>query len=366
MREFFKKFRLLDIPLVVAMLLLQALGLTVLYSTSLSNSSMSIFWRQLLFAGVGLGLFFVFAFYNYHNLSKANRIVYPLILLLLFYVLFFARDIRGSSRWIDFGFFQLQPAEFAKVALVIVLARWFGLKQALVNSWSHIGVTLVLAAVPFVLVLLEPDLGSSLVIASIWGGMILISPISKRLLLGLFVAFLVVAGLSWQFLLHDYQKNRVEVFLDPNLDPKGKGYNVRQATIAVGSGRLFGRGLGKGLQSQLKFLPERQTDFVFAAAAEEIGFIGSSVLLGLYGFLLYRITLIIRNSKDYLGRFLAMGVFCIFFVQVLINIGMNMGVMPVTGIPLPFMSYGGSALFVVYIALGMIQNVTIQSKALRS
>ncbi len=352
-------------PLFVVMLLVQALGLAVLYATSLSNPSMTIFWKQLLFASVGLILFFVFAFYNYHSLSKMNRIAYPVIIIVLIYVLFFARDIRGSSRWIDFGFFQLQPAEFAKVILVIVLARWFGLRQALVNSWKHMLMTLVMTAIPFVLVLLEPDLGSSLVLASVWGGMILLSPISKKYIIALLVSFLIISGFSWEFLLHDYQRLRVEVFLNPDLDPKGKGYNVKQATIAVGSGQLFGRGLGKGLQSQLKFLPERQTDFVFASAAEEIGYFGSSVLLGFYIFMIYRLYTIMQKSKDYLGRYLTMGVLCVFFVQIIINIGMNMGIMPVTGIPLPFMSYGGSALLVSYICLGIVQNVVMQSRSLR-
>lgn len=362
---FLSKLKFFDLPLFIIMVLIQALGLLVLYSTSLSNASLNIFWRQLLFTTAGLVLFFVFAFYNYHNASKANRIVFPILLIVLLFVLIFGREIRGSSRWIDFGFFRFQPAEFAKITLAIVLARWFALRQHLVNSWRYVFVTIILALTPFVLVLLEPDLGSAIVLFSVWAGMLLASPINRKFLAIFALGFVFVAAFGWAFVLQDYQRQRLEVFLNPELDPQGKGYNVRQATIAVGSGRILGRGLGKGLQSQLKFLPERQTDFIFAAASEEIGFLGSGALVLLYGFLLFRLITIMQNSKDYLGRYLLMGVFCIFFTHIVVNIGMNMGVMPVTGIPLPFMSYGGSALFVSYITLGIAQNVAIQSKALR-
>lgn len=359
----FKKF---DVWLVLCILLLQSLALSVLYSTSLANPNMSIFYKQLLFAVCGWVFFIFFAFYNYHSLAKVNRLIYPGILFLLVYVLFFSRDIRGSSRWIDLGFFQLQPAEFTKFFLTIVLARWFSLKQALVNSWKYITVTILLTALPAVLILLEPDLGSAIAVSTIWIGMILVSPISKKLLATLVLIFVISVGLSWEFLLMDYQKHRLEVFLDPNLDPKGKGYNVRQATIAVGSGQFLGRGLGKGLQSQLKFLPERQTDFVFAAAAEETGLIGVSVILGLYGYILYRLVLGMQQAKDYLGKYLLAGFFSVIVLQIVVNIGMNIGIMPVTGIPLPFFSYGGSSLIVSYMMMGVVQSVLMQAKTMKS
>jgi rod shape determining protein RodA len=175
---------------------------------------------------------------------------------------------------------------------------------------------------------------------------------------------LAVAGV-WQFVLHDYQRVRLETFLDPNLDPRGRGYNVRQAIIAVGSGEAFGRGLGKGLQSQLKFLPERQTDFIFATAAEEIGFLGSALMVLLYALLMWRMLMVAARARDELGRYLAYGIFFFFFFQVTINIAMNLGLAPVTGIPLPLLSYGGSSLLVTFLALGIVHNISWQSRALR-
>ncbi len=179
------------------------------------------------------------------------------------------------------------------------------------------------------------------------------------------IASIAFAGVAWQYVLQDYQHKRIEVFLNPDKDPKGKGYNVRQAIIAVGSGEMFGRGLGRGLQSQLKFLPERQTDFIFASASEEIGFIGVSVLLGLYYLLFRRLLRIMKYARDDLAMYITGGVLFLFLAQVIINIGMNIGLLPVTGIPLPFLTYGGSSLLVTCIALGIVQNVARQSKALR-
>jgi rod shape determining protein RodA len=303
--------------------------------------------------------------YNYHTLAKVNRGTYVVLIVLLLFVLFFGRSIRGSARWIDLGFFQLQPAEFAKVIVVIGLSRWFYLFRGEINSWKNVLLTIILAGIPAGLVLVEPDLGSSMVIMAVWFGILLVSSISKRRLLVLILCgMLAVAGV-WQFVLHDYQRVRLETFLDPNLDPRGRGYNVRQAIIAVGSGEAFGRGLGKGLQSQLKFLPERQTDFIFATAAEEIGFLGSALMVLLYALLMWRMLMVAARARDELGRYLAYGIFFFFFFQVTINIAMNLGLAPVTGIPLPLLSYGGSSLLVTFLALGIVHNISWQSRALR-
>jgi rod shape determining protein RodA len=215
------------------------------------------------------------------------------------------------------------------------------------------------------LVLRQPDLGSTLILLGIWFGAMLISSVKKKFIVILIVAGIAVAAVSWQFLLHDYQRNRIEAFIDPALDPRGQGYNVRQAIIAVGSGHVTGRGFGQGLQSALRFLPERQTDFVFAAMSEEIGFVGSFTIVVLYGFLLLRLLKVVRMARDDFGMYVAAGVLCMIFGQVLINIGMNIGIMPVTGIPLPFITHGGSSLVVAMASLGIVQNIVIQSKTLR-
>lgn len=354
-----------DLPLLFVSGLLLILGVTLQYTSSLSNPTMSIFWRQLTFASVGAVVLVCMANYNYHTLARVNRGTYIILIVLLLFVLLFGREIRGSARWINLGFFQLQPAELAKLVVIIGLARWFYLFRGEINAWRNVIITFLLAAVPAGLVLVEPDLGSALVILAVWFGILLVSPISKKRLIVLAFCGILAAGAVWQFALHDYQRNRLETFLDPNLDPKGTGYNVRQALISVGSGQLFGRGLGRGLQSQLRFLPERQTDFIFATAAEEIGFIGSAVVVALYALLMSRILVIAGRARDDLGKYLSYGVFFLFFFQALINIAMNIGMAPVTGIPLPLLSYGGSSLLVTMLALGLMHNISWQSRALR-
>lgn len=365
MFNFISKFKSFDIPLQIICGLLLLIGLVILYGTSVSGANMEIFWRQLLFAAGGLGAYFFFSFYDYQSLSKVSKYGYIAILLLLIFVLVFGREIKGSTRWIDLGFFQLQPAEFAKIVVIVGLSRWLYLKRGQINTWKNIAVTLLYTGIPAILIMREPDLGSSIILMGIWAGLILISPMHKKYLAALLIFAVIGSGLAWKFVMHDYQKRRVEVFINPELDPRGEGYNVRQATIAVGSGQLFGRGLGQGLQGQLNFLPERQTDFIFASASEEIGFVGVSALLILYFLLLNRLLYIMRNTKDDLAYYIVGGVLFMLFGQILINIGMNIGLMPVTGIPLPFLSYGGSSLLTVLIALGIVQNIARQSKTLR-
>ncbi len=365
MLSFLSRFKYSDQPLLAATLLLAAGGLAILYATTLSDGSSGVFFRQVFFLLIGLSAFFFFSVFNYHSLAKLNRVIYPIFIVLLLYLPFFGSLIRGSSRWIDFSIFRFQPAEFAKVVVILGLARLLYIKRGQINSWPTIIWSFVYTALPAGLIVIEPDLGSAIIILSIWLGVILLSPIKKKFLIILFLIFLAGAGVTWKFVLKDFQKDRVLVFLNPGLDPKGRGYNVRQATIAVGSGQFAGMGLGKGVQSQRKFLPERQTDFIFAAGSEEVGFLGSFGLLALYFFLMFRISKIMRAAKDDLGMYIAGGALFFFFFHVLINIAMNVGLLPVTGIPLPFASAGGSSLVVSLIVLGIVQNVATQSKALR-
>jgi len=365
MFSFLNKFKHFDVPLIVSTLLLSFAGMAILYATTLSEDSKGIFYRQLIFLGTGLAGFVFISFFDYHILAKANRLIYIIIFAVLFYTLLFGFVSHGSRRWLNLGVGSFQAAEFAKLSVILGLSRLLYLKRGQINSWRTIIWSFFYALIPAVLVVLEPDLGSAIIIMSLWLGIILLSPIKKKFLAILFICFLAFCGIGWKFMLKDFQRDRVRVFLNPNLDPKGRGYNVRQATIAVGSGEFLGRGLGKGVESQSKFLPERQTDFIFAASSEEIGFIGSFSLLGLYFFLLVRILKIMRKAKDDLGMYIAGGVFCFFFFHVLINVGMNIGLLPVTGIPLPFVSAGGSSLIVSLLALGVLQNVAKQSKILR-
>lgn len=361
----FRKLRYYDAPLLVASGLLLCIGLAIHYAISLSSGDLSQFWRQLVYSMGFLLVIFLVANYNYQILSKYNKLFYPILLLLLIYLILFGDPIRGSARWIDFGIFQLQPAELAKIVVGIGLSRWLYLNRGQINSLKNIFVTFVYAAIPAGLIFFEPDLGSSLIVMAIWFGLILLSPIKKIYLAGLVVVALMIAGLGWQFVLQDYQRERVAVFLNPDLDPQGKGYNVRQATIAVGSGQLFGRGLGQGVQSSLRFLPEKHTDFVFAAIGEEVGLVGLLVIIGLFVVLLRRLLFIMQKAKDGLARYLSGAVFFLFLTQITINIGMNLGLLPVTGIPLPFLTAGGSTMLVSAIALGVVQNIARQSQSLR-
>ncbi|MDQ3018549.1 MAG: rod shape-determining protein RodA [bacterium] len=365
MAGFINRLKYYDVPLLIVSGLLLIAGLAIQYAVSLSGGTMQIFYRQLIFSVIGIVLFMILASYNYHKLAKINRIVYIILIGALLYLIIFGDPIRGSARWIDIGFFRLQPAELAKIVVGIGLSRWLYLKRGQINSWSNLVITFLYAAIPAVLILREPDLGSAMIVMSIWFGLLLISPVRRTFIVMFLIAAVIFSGVAWKYILHDYQQTRIEVFLDPDKDPKGKGYNVRQAIIAVGSGEFFGRGLGRGLQSQLKFLPERQTDFIFASASEEIGFVGCTALLVLYYLLFRRLLHIMRYARDDLAMYLTGSVLFLFIAQVVINVGMNIGLLPVTGIPLPFLTYGGSSLLVVCMALGIVQNVARQSRALR-
>ncbi len=365
MLNVFRKFKYIDVPLLVTTLLLIVAGLAVLYSTSVTSQNLGVFYKQAIYAGIGLAAFFFFSFFDYKTLAKTNRIIYPLIVLVLIYLLIFGSVIRGGKRWVELPFFNFQPAEFVKIIVILGLARLLHLKRGQINSWSILIWSLTYALIPAGLVILEPDLGSALVILGLWLGMVLISPIKKKVVFVLFISALILTGVTWKFVLRDFQKDRIKVFINPALDPRGRGYNVQQATIAVGSGKIFGRGFGQGLQSQNRFLPERQTDFIFAASGEEIGFVGLSAIVGLFLFLCARLLKIIPKARDDLGMYIVGGVLFFVLIHTVVNAGMNLGLLPVTGIPLPFFSAGGSNLIVILSALGIAQNVSLESKFLR-
>jgi rod shape determining protein RodA len=360
----FSKLRHIDVTLAVVTLLLLLVGLTVIYSTSLTGEH-SLFTKQAAYAAAGIALAFGFATLDLHSVTRAARYAYLLLTILLVAVLKIGTDVQGSRRWFNIGILNFQPAELMKIVAVLVLARFFALRRGEINSWKNILISLAYVLVPVLLIGKEPDLGSAIILLCIWAGVLLLSNVNKRVFVYLFLACTVLSFGAWNFALHDYQRGRVETFISPSLDPQGRGYNVQQALISVGSGSWLGRGLGKGLQSQLEFLPERQTDFIFAAAAEELGFLGSSLIMLLYFVMLYRLLVIYADSKDDLGRATVAGVFFIIFSQAVINIGMNMGVLPVTGIPLPLISYGGSSLLTTMVAIGIAESVAVQSKGLR-
>ncbi len=296
-------------------------------------------------------------------MKKSRSIaLYIIGVALLILVLILGKTKLGSTRWIDFGFFNFQPSEIFKVILVLTLSNFLAKKED-VTIYNFI-TYLAMIILPVILVLLEPDLGTALIYVIIGIAIFIACRTREIYLLICAIIAAISVPIFWFFILKPYQRERILTFIDPSHDPFGSGYNVLQSTISVGSGGLLGRGLGHGPQSQLNFLPIQHTDFIFATIAEELGFIGAGLLLILFSILIFRIVGIAVSAKDALGRYLAIGVAAMILFQVLINVGMNIGIMPVTGIPLPLISHGGSSLFSTMIALGIISSIYIRRKAI--
>jgi len=351
------------------MMLLVVMGLLVIYSTSFKATrlgSLSDLWHQLIFAGVGLGVFVFMARIDYRTWFKLTPWLYGLTLLFLAIVLLTSKAVLGAQRWIDLGFFQFQPSEFAKLVLIIGLAKFFSSNYDQMHRVKYLGLSLLYLVIPVALVLKQPDLGTALVFVAIWLAMALVSRVRK---LHLFVLAGVGLALMPYILQHlkAYQRDRLTVFLNPHVDPLGAGHNVIQSTITIGSGQVFGRGLAAGSQSQLNFLPSlaQHTDFIFAVLNEKMGFVGGMLLLFLFAILLYRGVRIAYTAGDRFGMFVAVGVSAMFLFHVFINAGMNMGIAPVTGIPLPLVSYGGTALIVAMGGLGLLESVATRRKKLQ-
>ena len=356
----------IDWILLLCTLLLLGIGLAVLYSISMATQSeggLSIFWRQLIFAAIGTVSMIFFAATNYQNLKSQSTPIYFVTLLILIFVLVFGKNIRGTAGWIGFGSFHVQPVEIAKLSMVVFLASFISQKKMELGETGRLVASLVLCGVMIMLVIKQPDFGSAMVLIGIWTGMTLVSGISSKKIIIIMSAAIVISTAGW-FHLQPYQKDRVLSLVQPgNVDIKGAGYNVNQAMIAVGSGGAMGKGIGHGSQSQLNFLPEKHTDFIFASIAEELGLLGSLFVIGLYGIMFYRMRIIAMSAPDNFGFLIVIGIMLMFFVQVWENIGMNIGIMPVTGIPLPLLSYGGSSLIVIMSSIGILSSINSRKES---
>lgn len=341
---------------------LMLLGLAAIYSVELSygDSDFLNIQKQLFAAFAGGVVFFLVAGFNYHALRNYALVAYAGGVLLLVGVLLFGSTVRGTTGWYAVGPFSFQPVEWMKVALAVALAAYFSRRARVDFGWRELVESGVVTALPVGLVLLQPDLGSALLLVCMWGILILFAGLKKRHLLILAALFLLASVLSWNFLLAPYQKDRILTFADPSADPLGQGYNVAQAIIAVGAGGWFGSGLGFGSQSQLKFLPESQTDFIFAVIAEELGFVGVLLVLGAFAIVFVRLWQIARRTRDDFTSFLIIGIGSVLFVQCFINVGMNIGMLPVTGVALPLVSYGGSSLVFTLLMLGIAESVVLR------
>lgn len=360
--RFREVIRSLDYVLVGVTVLLVLIGLAMLFSATYTQQGLlnTRFARQVAAVGVSLVVALLVVRIPYHVMRRWAWPIYVLGLLGLGAVAGLAQVIRGTVSRLSVVGFQLQPSEFIKISLIIALA-WLLARQGRVR-WQTFWQTAMVAGIPIGLILLEPDLGVAMLLLGMWGGVLVFMGLSWRILGVLFTLGLVVLAGGWRWFFAGYQKARILVFLDPTSDPLGAGYNVVQSIVALGSGRFLGRGLGHGPQSQLKFLPEQHTDFILASIGEELGFIGVAAVIILYAILLWRILVIAKTTQDLFGQLLCVGTFLMLLISFVVAVGMNMGLLPVTGIPLPLVSYGGSNLLCTFVLLAIVQSVRVYSK----
>ena len=368
------RLKTIDVFLIVIPMIFVVLSIAVIYSLVVGTDDFSYVVRQAIFAGIGLFFMGVGSFVDYRFFKGTSFIFYGLALLLLLLAYTVGKfGALGSKSWIDLGFFRLQPSEIAKIFLIFSLASFFSSKIGRLR-WRDIIFSLVLVGIPLGMILVEPDLGTALVIVFVYIFLFFITkPNALQKIIAVFVltlsaSLLILAAANigpFGKLLKDYQRDRLITFVNPSSDPYDKGYNVTQSQITVGSGGLFGKGLGKGSQSQLQFLPEPHTDFIFSGIAESFGFAGTITFIGLYVYLILRLLNIANTAKDNFGMLLSCGISAMFLFQVLINIGMTIGLAPITGIPLPLLSYGGTSMVVSLFSLGVAQSVCIRHQKIR-
>ncbi len=350
----------IDWALLIALLALCALGVAMVFSATAGSASTSrMYVTQLYAIAIGLGAMVVTLTIDYRAFTDKSHLIYLGLLAALLYVIFLGDVQMGARRWIPIGSFNLQPSEFAKVGVALVLAKFFGENRGTPN-WGDLALAGGLTCLPLALIAKEPDLGTAVTLVPVFLAVAYLAGMQMRILGFLFAACIVAAPLAWQFALKDYQKTRISTFLDPSQDAKGAGYQQIQARITVGSGGIQGKGFRQGTQGQLRFLPVAHNDFIFSVLAEEQGFAGVIVALGLYLFVILRALESARLAKDRLGSYLVLGVLASFTFQVVYNITMSAGLAPVKGLTLPLMSYGGSSMIATLAGFGLVLNVRMR------
>ncbi|OGW74598.1 MAG: rod shape-determining protein RodA [Omnitrophica bacterium RBG_13_46_9] len=331
-------------------------GVLVLHSASSRYYHQNIVFRQIIWISVGIMFLFAVLRISYQKILHVSYLLYGLNMFFLVLVLVIGQARGGSHRWINLGAFNFQPSELAKIALIFALSSYLGARKGDVARIGALFGVLCFALPVFILILIEPDLGTALMLVPITFAMLFMAGANMRHLMSVVFMGLGALPFLWH-LLRDYQKQRLLVFINPNIDPLGSGYTIIQSKIAVGSGGLFGKGWLSGTQNQLNFLPERHTDFIFSVVGEEWGFLGALILILLYLLIVYRGIKIMQSTPDIYGRLIATGVVTLFSLQVVINIGMTIGFLPVVGITLPLISYGGSSLITTLILIGVLLNI---------
>ncbi len=360
MNYFLQTLKKLDWILIVSSFLLVCFGLLSIYSSSLGKNDFLNFKKQIVLFVIGIALMFFFSFFDWRTFKENSSLIlilYFVCLIALAGLFFFAPSIRGVKIWYKIGAFSIDPIEFTKIVVIILLAKYFSTRHVEMYQIRHILLSGFYVFLPAALIFFQPNLGSVLILVSIWLGILIVSGIKlSHFLLILFCALLILV-LGWNFLLKDYQRIRIVSFVSPKVEPLGINWNQNQARIAIGSGGLFGQGIGNGSQAQYGFLPEPQTDFIFSAIAEETGLVGASILLIIFLVFIWRVFKIALSSKSNFPRLFSTGFAILLISQVFIHIGMNLGLLPIIGISLPFVSYGGSGLIASLISLGILENM---------
>ena len=361
---FAELYKRIDWIMVLFLLPILSAGLITMKSFS-GDTGSSFFGRQIVWIIISLAIFFILSSIDLRFLKRTDILVYLFLFFsgLLALLFIFGHTARGATSWFDFGGFAFQPSDFMKVILILILSKYFSRRHIEIADFKHILISGVYAFIPFLLIFLQPDFGGAIMIFLIWIGMILVSGISKKHLIAVFLVTLTVFSALWLFVFKPYQKARILTFIHPLTDVRGSGYNAYQSTIAVGSGQILGKGVGYGTQSRLNFLPEYQNDFIFAAYAEEWGFVGVLILLLLYSLVIWRILHTALAGAGNFEMLFGMGVAIFLVAHLLVNIGMNIGLLPVTGVTLPFMSYGGSHLLTEFVALGILMSMRRYNRA---
>jgi rod shape determining protein RodA len=358
-------WRAYDLQLTTYAALLGAIGLVMAYTNSVEAGQSvfdgsAIFSRALMWSALAIVVFTIVTAFDYRWLKTLAWPIYGVNVGLLLLTLAIGDGVGGSARWVSIGPFTFQFSELAKILMMIVLAAYLGNREGRLDSLSSILGACLLMAPAVLLVMMQPDLGSSLVLVSILAGMLFMSGASLRWLLAMAAGVLAAIPIAWTYVLRDYQKERIATFLNPAADAQGSGWQVIQSQIAVGSGGLLGTGLTNGTQSRGEFLPVQESDFVFAVLAQELGFIGAVVVFLLFSALIWRVLSCAWRSRDPFGTLFGAGLASMLLFQVFVNVGMVIGILPVTGIPLPFISHGGASLVAMAIGLGVIQSVNIR------
>lgn len=356
--------RKIDYNLILVILALNFVGLINLYSATHGPNSKgvsSLFWSQVAFIIAGWMIYAAVTFLDYRFFLRLAYPLYGINLIMLFLVMIMGKVSLGAQRWLDLGFVRYQPSETMKVVTVLVIAKLFHTHvRPQGHSLKELFFPMLLVLIPTVTIVKQPDLGTGITMLAIISTMFYFVKVKTRVLVGVIVLVVLALPIVWKFSFHEYQRNRIFTFIDPTRDPRGAGYNSIQSKIAVGSGKIFGKGFRKGTQSQLEFLPERHTDFIFSVLSEEHGFIGSFTTISLFALLFLMGIRVASQAKDKFGALLTIGSMSIVFWHMFINIGMTTGVLPIVGIPLPLISYGGSSYITTMVSMGIVSSVSLR------